>query len=34
MAESEVFGDNPVVDFEEVDCPNTATSDYAQCACA
>ncbi|ROV92627.1 hypothetical protein VPNG_09877 [Cytospora leucostoma] len=34
MAQSEVFGDNVVVDFEEVDCPSAATSDYAQCSCA
>lgn len=34
MAQSEVFGDNPVVDFEEVTCPGTATSDYSQCQCA
>lgn len=31
MAESEVFGDNPVVDFEQVACPSAAVSDYAQC---
>jgi endoglucanase len=34
MAESEVFGDNPVVNFEEVTCPSAATSDYKNCACA
>ncbi|ROW08903.1 hypothetical protein VMCG_02869 [Cytospora schulzeri] len=34
MARSEVFGDNVVVDFEEVDCPGAATSDYKQCTCA
>ncbi|KAI0476061.1 RlpA-like double-psi beta-barrel-protein domain-containing protein-containing protein [Xylariaceae sp. FL0804] len=34
MAESEVFGDNPVVSFESVDCPSGAASDYAQCTCA
>jgi len=34
MAQSEVLGDNPVVDFEEVSCPSAATSDYAQCQCA
>lgn len=34
MAQSEVFGDNVVVDFEEVDCPSAAASDYAQCSCA
>lgn len=33
MAESEVFGDNPVVDFEEVSCPSAASSDYSQCQC-
>ena len=32
MAQSEVLGDNPVVDFEEVACPST--SDYSQCQCA
>jgi endoglucanase len=34
QAQSEVFGDNPIVDFEEVSCPSTATSDYATCQCA
>lgn len=34
MAQSEVFGDNPVVDFEEVTCPGAASTDYAQCQCA
>ena len=34
MAQSEVLGDNPVVDFEEVTCPGTMTSDYSQCQCA
>ncbi|KUI52721.1 Endoglucanase-5 [Cytospora mali] len=34
MAQSEVFGDNVVADFEEVDCPSAATSDYSQCTCA
>lgn len=34
MAQSEVFGDNPIVDFEETSCPSAASSDYAQCECA
>jgi hypothetical protein len=34
MAQSEVFGDNPVVDFEEVACPSSVASDYTQCQCA
>jgi len=34
MAQSEVLGDNPVVNFEEVTCPSAATSDYSQCQCA
>lgn len=34
MAQSAVFGDNVVVDFEEVDCPSLASSDYSQCVCA
>ncbi|TVY24167.1 Endoglucanase-5 [Lachnellula hyalina] len=34
MAQSEVLGDNPVVDFEEVTCPSAALTDYAQCQCA
>lgn len=34
MAQSEVFGDNVVVDFEEVMCPSAATTDYDQCVCA
>ncbi|KIN08131.1 glycoside hydrolase family 45 protein [Oidiodendron maius Zn] len=34
MAQSEVFGDNPVVDFEEVACPSSVASDYQQCQCA
>ncbi|KAF8851802.1 glycoside hydrolase [Acephala macrosclerotiorum] len=33
-ANSEVFGDNVVVDFTEVACPSTAVSDYSQCVCA
>lgn len=33
-AESEVFGDNPVVNFESVTCPSAAISDYSQCVCA
>ncbi|TVY31938.1 Endoglucanase [Lachnellula occidentalis] len=34
MAQSEVLGDNPVVDFEVVDCPGAAATDFAQCQCA
>ncbi|CZR66312.1 related to Endoglucanase-5 [Phialocephala subalpina] len=34
MAESEVFGDNVVVDFESVDCPSAAVADYDECVCA
>jgi endoglucanase len=34
QAQSEVFGDNPIVDFEEVSCPSAASSDYATCQCA
>jgi len=34
IAESEVFGDNPVVNFEEVSCPGAASSDFSQCQCA
>lgn len=34
MATGEVFGDNVVVDFEEVACPSAATTDYDQCVCA
>ncbi len=34
MAQSPVFGDNPIVDFESVACPGAATSDFAQCVCA
>jgi hypothetical protein len=33
-AQSEVFGDNPVVEFEEVACPSAARDDYRQCVCA
>ncbi len=34
MAQSEVFGDNPVVSFTEVDCPSAASNDFTQCQCA
>jgi endoglucanase len=34
MAESEVFGDNAVVNFEQVTCPSAAVSDFSQCVCA
>ncbi|KAI1323660.1 glycoside hydrolase [Xylariaceae sp. FL0255] len=34
MAQSEVFGDNPVVNFESITCPSAAVSDFQQCACA
>lgn len=33
MATSEVFGDNPVVTFEEVTCPSAATTDWKECEC-
>ncbi|KAH8660107.1 glycosyl hydrolase family 45 protein [Xylariales sp. PMI_506] len=33
MADSEVFGDNPVVNFEPVACPGQATTDWEQCVC-
>jgi len=33
MAQSEVFGDNPVVNFEPVACPGQATSDWETCVC-
>jgi endoglucanase len=33
MAESIIFGDNPVVDFEPVACPGQATSDWDTCVC-
>ncbi len=26
--------DNPVVDYEQVQCPTQASSDYSQCQCA
>lgn len=34
MAQNEVLGDNPIVDFEETSCPGAASSDYTQCQCA
>ena len=34
MTQTEVFGDNVVVDFEQVACPGQATSDFDQCQCA
>jgi hypothetical protein len=34
MAKSAVFGDNPVVNFQQVTCPSAATTDYKQCVCA
>lgn len=34
MAQSEVLGDNPIVDFTEVTCPGAASTDFAQCQCA
>ncbi|KAH8882795.1 glycoside hydrolase [Thozetella sp. PMI_491] len=34
MAQSAIFGDNPVVSFSEVSCPSTAVSAFAQCECA
>lgn len=33
MAESEVFGDNVVVNFEPVACPGQAASDWETCTC-
>lgn len=33
MAQSEVFGDNVVVQFEEVTCPGQAKSDWETCVC-
>jgi endoglucanase len=33
MAQSEVFGDNPVVEFEPVPCPGQAISDFETCVC-
>jgi endoglucanase len=32
-AQNEVFGDNPVVNFELVACPGQATSDWETCQC-
>jgi hypothetical protein len=34
QATSEVFGDNPVVNFVQVTCPSQALTDYQQCECA
>lgn len=34
MAQNPVIGDNSIVDFEEVACPGTASSDFQQCQCA
>jgi endoglucanase len=34
MAQQPVIGDNPIVNFESVDCPGDGDSDYAQCQCA
>lgn len=34
QAQTEVFGDNPVVNFEQVTCPGAASTDYKQCVCA
>lgn len=33
MAESIVFGDNPIVSFEPVACPGQAVSDWDTCVC-
>lgn len=33
MAQSEIFGDNPIVEFEPVTCPGQATSDWSTCVC-
>ncbi|CEJ92387.1 hypothetical protein VHEMI08042 [[Torrubiella] hemipterigena] len=34
MAQSQVFGDNPIVDFESIACPSQATTDFKTCQCA
>ncbi|CAN8100534.1 unnamed protein product [Discula destructiva] len=34
MAQSQVLGDNPIVEFEETSCPGAASSDFGQCQCA
>lgn len=33
MAQSEIFGDNVVVDFEPISCPGQATTDWETCVC-
>src|ERR1700761_4078480 len=33
MAQNEVFGDNPVVEFEPVACPGQAATDWGTCVC-
>jgi endoglucanase len=33
MAQNEIFGDNVVVDFEPIDCPGQATTDWETCVC-
>jgi hypothetical protein len=33
MAESEIFGDNPVMNFEQVACPGQAVTDWDSCVC-
>jgi len=32
-AQSEIFGDNPVVNFQSVACPSAAVADFKQCVC-
>lgn len=34
MAKSKVFGDNPIVDFETIACPDTAHKRFSSCQCA
>lgn len=34
MAKDLVFGNNVIADFEEVDCPGQAKTNYGQCQCA
>jgi endoglucanase len=33
MAQNEIFGDNVVVDFEPIDCPGQAATDWETCVC-
>lgn len=34
MAQKEVFGDNPIVDFESVTCPEVAYKRLSSCQCS